>query len=146
MKLKEILEKIQAPKGLTTVIAALHTGDLKPAFSSKADVNTSLKDARNELEKVLAAQEVCGSDWAWWGYEGDKAYWRCLIYLLEAAEITGPDNLPEVKLPPLDGIVMDNCSEIERFGKAVLSKARVQTCKESLDELKKGLSELSKGI
>ena len=43
--------------------------------------------------------------------------WQAVVRLFEAAEITGPDNLPDV-------VVMDAAFHMERFGKQVLEAAR----------------------
>lgn len=123
MKLTEALSKIHAPKGMTTVIAAVMSGDFKPIRDQSA-VGVGLEEARSNLAKVKEMQSNCGSDWAWWGYEGDVAYWSCVISLLEAAELVGPDNLPDVEAPSTDGVVMDVQSNVEGFGRKVLQLAK----------------------
>jgi hypothetical protein len=48
------------------------------------------------------------------------------VNILEAAEITGPDNLPDVHYDDSPGVVMDLCARQENFGKDVLLAARRQ--------------------
>jgi len=123
MKLEEALSRIHAPKGTTSVIAGMMSGDFGPIRDQSA-VGASLESARLKLKSALDAQNSATSDWAYWGYAGDVAYWRCAVSLLEAAAITGTENLPDVPMPKLDGVVMDVQYNLEKWGAAVLAQAR----------------------
>lgn len=125
MKLADAINSISAPVGMTSAIAALHTGNLAPV-SGQSAVDSSLQTARGKLAEVTEAQRTCGSDWAWWGYEGQVAYWRAVVSLHEAAQLVGHDNLPDVAAPSGGGVVMDLCAKVERFGQEVLKLAREQ--------------------
>jgi len=87
----------------------------------------TLDQARAQLALVLEAQDRCTSDHAYWGHEGQRAYWVAVVDVLTAAAITGPDDLPDVELPSGGGIVMDSCSRLEAFGRQVLELARQQS-------------------
>lgn len=123
MKLSEALSKIHAPKGVTSIVAGAMSGDFDSIRHQNA-AGVSLESARAKLRAAEEAQNKATSDWAYWGYAGDVAYWQCAVSLLEAAEICGADNLPDVPMPKLEGVVMDVQYEVARWGAAVLAKAR----------------------
>ena len=123
MTLEEALRKIHAPKGVTSMIAGVMAGDFDPIREQNAS-GVALEEARNRLKKIKESQANCKSDWAFWGYEGDKAYWQATIFILEAAEITGPENLPEIEAPSGRGVVMDVCHQVEQFGVQMLKAAK----------------------
>lgn len=124
MKLEEALNKIGGPtRGISSVIAGLMSGNLAPIGGDKF-VAESLAQARAKLEENRKAQRECKSDWAYWGYQGDISYWETVVSLLEAAEIVGPDNLPDVPFDNSAGVVMDICARQERFGEEVLRLSR----------------------
>ena len=123
MNVDEALSRIHAPKGQTSIIAGLMSGDTDSIQSQNA-VGASLETARRKLEDVKTAQRNCGSDWAYWGYEGDIAYWSAVVLILEAAELVGADSLPDVDAPRTDGVVMDVCSRVQGFGREVLRLAK----------------------
>jgi hypothetical protein len=119
VKLSDILPRLGPVIGFSSLLGA------PGSVSSRQELNPTLEQAQAQLDKVLTAQRNCQSDYAYWGYEGQKAYWRCLVDLCKAAEITGPDNLPDVALPKLEGqIVMSACGNMESFGRAVLAAAK----------------------
>jgi hypothetical protein len=85
----------------------------------------TLGGAYEALAHTQDRQKNCGSDAAYWGYEGQRAYWQTVVYLFEAAEITGPDHLPDVQMPDLSNqVVMDAAYHMEQFGKTVLKTAQ----------------------
>lgn len=130
MKLSDILPKIHAPKGVTTVMAAVMSGDCDSIKGGDA-VGKSLEEAKAELKKAKTNIDNCTSDWSYWGYAGDLAYWRATCALLEAAKLVGADNLPDVPLPDMEGgVVMDIQAKLEHFGEEVLSKAKEIVTKE----------------
>lgn len=105
------------------MIAGLMSGDVAP-ISGGTHVGQSLAEARDQLAKVIQAQRDCKSDWAYWGWQGDISYWTAVVSLLEAAEITGPDALPDIPFESKGGVVMDVCAEQERYGRRMLEAAR----------------------
>lgn len=123
MTLQEALSQIHGPVGQTTLIAGILDGDLSSA-KRREIVGTSLKDARDHLEAVRKAQSECKSDYAFWGYEGEKAAWEAAVKILEAAEIVGPDDLPDVPLEMGGGVVMDECAKLDRWSAEVLRLAK----------------------
>jgi len=125
MKLSDALSKFGPVRGVTSMIAGLMSGDVAPINGGKR-VTESLAEARVTLEKNKKAQLDCKSDWAYWGYQGDISYWQAVVALLEAAELVGEDNLPDVPYDDSGGVVMDICSRQEQFGEQVLNEARKQ--------------------
>lgn len=124
MTLREVLAKIHAPKGVTSLVAGVMSGDFGPIRKQSA-VGVSLDEARAKLARVEQAQRDCQSDWAYWGYMGDIAYWRAVVDILTAADLVGPDNLADVPAPT-GVVVMDLCAATERYGRAILAAARRQ--------------------
>lgn len=131
MNVQEALSQIHAPKGMTSVIAGVMSGDFDPIRDQSA-VGSSLSEARKKLEAVVEAQRNCGSDWAWWGYQGDISYWKAVVSILEAADLVGADKLPDVPAPKRDGVVMDVCAHVERFGTEILRQAKESPAPEGL--------------
>lgn len=124
MKLEEALNKMGGPtRGFTSMLSALRGGDLKSVSGGKR-AEESLPDARKKLEDYKQAMFNAKSDAAYWGYMGDVSYWTAVVALLEAAEIVGPDNLPDVAYDETPGVVMDMCARQERFGQEVLRLSR----------------------
>lgn len=123
MNLQEALSKMSVPQGMTSMLSAVMSGDFDP-IAHKTAVGVSLAAAREHLAARKHAQEHCESDWAYWGYEGEIAYWNAVVNVLEAAELVGADKLPDIPAPRTDGVLMDVCSYVERYGQAVLAAAK----------------------
>jgi len=124
MKLSDALRDFGPCRGQTSVIAALLGGGDVKSVTGEPRKGESLKEARAQLARYEEAQEACRSDAAWWGYMGDISYWRAVISLLEAAELVGADNLPDLPYTVQGGFVMDICSRQESWGKEVLEAAK----------------------
>lgn len=123
MKLKEALGKIAPVVGMTSLIAAPSSISDERATPSD-EVTGLLEYSASQLAKVQEAQDNAQSDAAYWGYEGQRAYWQAVVYIAQAAEKVGPDNLPDVEAPDLsNGVVMDLCARMERWGKQILEAA-----------------------
>jgi len=127
MKLEDCLNHIRPIKGITSVIDAFLSGDFNPV--SDIEVTSNLKKMQTELSEVKEAQENCQSDGAYWGYQGQKSYLQSIVYLLKAAKLVGKDHLPYVRYPKLDGLVMDSCYDMEKFGQDVYEKAKLKAKK-----------------
>lgn len=124
MNLNEAIGAISAPMGMTSLIAGLLGGD-RGSLERKSALGSDLDAARERLGRVQDAQSKCQSDAAYWGYEGEIAYWKAVVSLHEAAALVGPDNLPDVVAPVNNGMaLMDLCARVEQFGKAVLDAAK----------------------
>lgn len=121
MRLNDVVGKLAPVVGLSSMIGApgsVRLGQIDPD-------RITLGGAHEALANVKNLQDNCGSDYAYWGYEGQRAYWQAVVYLFEAAKITGPDELPDVAFPDLSNkVVMDAAFYIERFGKEVLAAAQ----------------------
>lgn len=117
MKLSHVLGQLEPVVGLTSLIAA------PESIGTAARGIPNLGAARDHLTRARSAQAACKSDAAYWGYVGQIAYWRTVVNLLLAAEITGPGDLPDVPLPERGGVVMDMASDLENFGVRVARAA-----------------------
>jgi hypothetical protein len=123
MKLNDVLNQLAPVVGFTSLVAAPES----VRIDQPDPLRITLGGAYEALAHVTIRQKNCGSDAAYWGYEGQRAYWQSVVYLLEASKITGPDDLPNVELPDLSNrVVMDAAYLIEQFGKQVLEKANAQ--------------------
>lgn len=127
MKAKEALESVWPVKGMTTMISGILSRDWDSIRGPGEEATSSLLQVEAALERANDAQANCKSDAAYWGYMGDISYLRATRDILKAIEICG-DDLPDVPKPNRDGVVMDLCSQIERFGSKILrlAKARAQ--------------------
>lgn len=134
MKLEDALKPLAPVRGVTSIVDALLSGNLDPV-AGKARVGETLIEAKQKLEAAQTSQSNCGSDAAWWGWQGDISYWRTIVNILEAAQITGPDNLPDIQFVPKGGVVMDQMAGQERYGRAMLEAARNSVTPEQQQQL-----------
>ncbi len=119
MRLDDVLQKIGPLVGVSSLLGA------PESVGTRRVTAPTLPEARAQLDRLRKAQETCGSDAAYWGYEGQAAYAKTLVSLLEAAEITGPDNLPDLPPPDLGGkVLMDACSDLTQWGARLLRQAK----------------------
>jgi hypothetical protein len=119
MQLSEVYTHLTPITSLTIAIGAPET------LGVKAVTLPTLEQAEAALDTAEKAQDNAGSDYAYWGYEGQRSYWACMVSLLKAAAITGPDNLPDVPVPDFSGdVVMDAAYHMEQFGERVLRLAQ----------------------
>jgi hypothetical protein len=123
MHVKDVVAKIGPVVGASSMIAALLGGDVS-SVNGKQQTEGSLADAKKHLAQLIHAQNTCQSDYAYWGYMGQISYWRAIVDILTAADLVGADNLADVPYDDSPTIVMDACSRIENYGKAVLSQAK----------------------
>lgn len=124
MKFDDVMNQLAPVVGLTSAIAAPSSvrseGAPGPAVT--------LGGAREALAHVEQQQRGCKSDAAYWGYQGQVSYWRAVVSLLQAAEITGRDDLPDVPLPDLaNRVVMDSTYLMEKWAESVLDAVTPST-------------------
>lgn len=129
MKLQEALKLAQCPMGLTSIVSGLLSGDTA-SITRQDTVKLSREEVEKQIVGVRLAQEHCGSDAAWWGYNSQLATLKATRDILEAAELVGAENLPDVTPPETDGVVMDIQFNIENFGRNLLAEARRVLAKE----------------
>lgn len=122
MNLETAIKSIHSVKGFTSVVEALLGGD-KDSIKDQSAVGKSLVEAEAELARVRKAQTECKSDAAYWGYQGDASYWSAVVNLLKAADLVGPDDMPDIEFTKWGGVVMDECSKVEDFGRRMLIAA-----------------------
>lgn len=122
MKFNDVMEKLTPVVGLTSFIGA--PGSVRSRGAEGEQV--TLGGAHEALAHVQQQQNDAQSDAAYWGYQGQVSYWRAVVSLLEAAELTGRDNLPDIEPDFLDGnyVVMDLCHHMETWAKRVLATAQ----------------------
>lgn len=119
MTLEEALAPIAPVVGLSSLIGA------PSSVSSQQAVAPTLTSARARYEELRDAMNNAQSDFSYWGYAGQVSYWKAVVDILEAAELAGADNLPDVEPPRQGGVVMDQMSLIERYGETILREARL---------------------
>jgi len=122
VKLTEIMSKLNPVVGFTSAIAAPSSVREHGAAADQV----SLGGAQEALAHAEHMQAEAKSDAAYWGYQGQVSYWRAVVNLYRAAEITGPDDLPDIEPTFLDGnyVVMDLCHYMEKWAESVLEAAR----------------------
>jgi hypothetical protein len=123
MKLEKMLSQISAPKGMTSVISGIMNDDFSVLPHQKG-VGASIKRAKEEVKKHEKQLRECQSDWAYWSILGDISYWRCIKNILEAADIVGEDNLPDIYFKQDGIVVMDAIGKVEKYGEEVLKEAK----------------------
>lgn len=121
MKLSDVMDRLAPAVGLSSLIGAPESVRAEGAQAEQV----TLGGAREALAHAEHMQAGALSDYAYWGYQGQVSYWRAVVSLLEAAEITGPDNLPEIAPTFLDGnhVVMDLCHHMETWARSVRDAA-----------------------
>lgn len=121
MKLDEIMRKLEPVVGISSAIGAPDSVRLGGADADRV----SLGGAREALAHAEHMQAEAKSDAAYWGYQGQVSYWRAVVNLYEAAELVGPDNLPDIEPTFIGGnyVVMDLCHHMETWAKSVLTAA-----------------------
>lgn len=122
MTAKEAIESIRAPKGTSTIMGAVLNESYDPIQSPNA-CGLTLKQAEHNYHIALEKRNNCGSDWAYWGYQGDVSYWSAVVDILKAVELVGENKLPDIRLnSSRDKCVMNACADIEEFGRKILKE------------------------
>ena len=124
MTTQEAIGAIHAPKGMTSILAGISTGDFSVLPHEKGK-NADLEKAAEMVKMHQKQLDECKSDWAYWSILGDLSYWQAIHNILEAGELVGNNNLPYVAAPNTEGcVVMDAIGKVADFGKEVLDKAK----------------------
>lgn len=124
MTVHEAINNIHAPKGLTSILAGISTGDFS-VLPHKNGLNADYEKAKEMVVKHTKQLNECTSDWSYWSVLGDLSYWEAIQNILEAATIVGENNLPDIPKPDMEGlVVMDSISCVERYGKAILNAVK----------------------
>lgn len=124
MRLDDLMSKLRPVVGLSSLIGAPSS---VRGIGADAD-RVTLGGAREALAHVEAQMIAATSDAAYWGYQGQVSYWRAVVKLYEAAELTGPDDLPDIEPDFLEGdhVVMDLCHRMETWAGWVLDAAKAR--------------------
>lgn len=122
MKLSSVFANLELPKNATFALKAPNSVGVKPKSIPPSAV------IRKRITAMNNCAGSCASDAEFWGYETQAAYYRCLLNLVKAAEITGADNLPDVAIPVFGGEnPEDDVARLEGFGRQVLAAAESQS-------------------
>jgi hypothetical protein len=125
LKLKDVVDKLYVPLGLTSIISGIMGGDFESIRGGSKELNFSLSQARKKRDAIKKGMDNAKSDASYWGWWSQHCYWVCMCDLLEAAKITGINDLPDVPLTDIKNkVVMDAGAVLEEFGKKVLAKAQ----------------------
>lgn len=128
MTVNEAISKIHAPKGLTSILSGLASGDYSVIPHDKG-IGADLIVAKEQVAKLQKAIDDCKSDWAYWSILGDLEYWKAVHNILEAGTING-GVLADVEAPNMEGlVVMDAIGRVADFGKKVLTETRALAVK-----------------
>ena len=123
MNVKEAIDMIYAPKGVTSVIAGIGNGDFS-VLNNQKGIEASFAKAEEMTAKYQKQLDECKSDWSYWSILGDLAYWKAVKNILEAGTLNDGE-LANVEAPDLKNcVVMDAISKVEKFGQKVLHETR----------------------
>lgn len=126
MDVQTALSKIKGPIGFSSLVAGLMGND-PHGLERASPVGATLEQAKAKLQAVQKAQNECKSDYAYWGYEGERSAWEAAVNILTASDLVGADNLADVEYHPGGGVVMDECAKLTRWSKTVLEAAQRNT-------------------
>lgn len=125
MTTQQAIQAIHAPKGMTSVLSGIMSGDFS-VLPHEGGKDSDLYTATKMVGGYQKQLNECESDWSYWSILGDLEYWRAIHKILQAAELVGNDSLPDVAPPNLDNcVVMDAISKVQSFGDEILRKAKV---------------------
>lgn len=129
MTIQEAINSIHAPKGVTSIIAGVMSGDYSVMYEQKG-LEADLQKANEQVAAYQKNLDECKSDWSYWAILGDLEYWKAVRNILEAGAINN-GILADVPKPNFDGlVVMDAIGRVEDFGEAVLRETK-KLCKPS---------------
>lgn len=121
MKLHDMLASFSAPKGVTSILAGLSTGDSSVLPHQNA-LTASREHAEQMVVKYDQAINECKSDWAYWSIMADKIYWEASLNILKGAELVGADNMPDIPFEDKGGVVMDAIFHVQQYGESILAE------------------------
>lgn len=123
MTIKEAIDKIYAPKGMTSVIAGISTGDFS-VLNDQKNIEISHNKAKEMIKKYKKDLKNCKSDWSYWSILSDLSYWEAIENILHAGTLN-KGILADVKAPDLQNCgVMDAISKVLQFGREVLAETK----------------------
>lgn len=122
MTLQQALSNISAPKGFTSLVNSLITGDLSNIDTPdiKKLSNTEIADKVKELQQKLAD---CKSDSEHWSILSNITYCNTVILIKSAADLVGENNLPDVPPPELKTMLMVAIENLENYGKNIYKQS-----------------------
>ena len=123
MTVKEAINSIHAPKGVTSVLAGVSAGDFS-VLNDQKGIEATFEKAEKMISKYQTQLNECKSDWSYWSILSDLGYWKSIKNILEAGRLNNGE-LAEVEPPDLKNcVVMDAIGRVEDFGRKVLSETR----------------------
>lgn len=118
MKLSEILAQIEAPKGLSSVLAGISQSDYT-VLPHMDGLTAKLSIAEEKVAQYEKQINECQSDWYYWSILGDLSYWRAVLNILRGADLVGENNMPNMPYEKKGMVVMDVIGNLEDYGKSV---------------------------
>ena len=123
MTVEEAIDKIHAPKGVTSVISGLLSGDYS-VLNDQKGIEASFEKAEEMVAGYEKKLKECKSDWSYWSILGDLEYWKAVKNILEAGKLNN-GVLADVAAPDLkNGVVMDLIGKVTSFGEEVLKQTK----------------------
>ena len=124
MTVQQAISNIHAPKGMTSIISGVMSGDYSVLPHDKG-VDADLAKAKEMVAQSKKQLDECKSDWSYWSILSDLEYWKAIENILQAAVLVGENNLPDIPKPDMEGlVVMDAISKVSKYGDAILSEAK----------------------
>jgi hypothetical protein len=120
MKLDDVFGILEPP---VSYAAKKHA----PGFIGKSVSSTTVSEAQGRIKGLMRIQATATSDAEIEAIVGRITYWRTLIDVLHAADLVGPDNLPDVPVPIQGNAdIHKECERLSDFGQSVLRQAKAQ--------------------
>jgi hypothetical protein len=121
MNIQEALQRLGPPPvGFSSMIAAPNSVSGEGAEKTP---QITIAQVNEKLEQLGTSLRACKSDAEYWGYAAQESYWKAVHSMLEAAEITGPEDIPDLPAPKLNGVLMDMMGQQEAYGRRILECA-----------------------
>lgn len=123
MKLEDALSKINPPKTLGSLINS--TLGYNEIIQHESPAGKTLEEAHAHRDMAIDRMANSNSESEYWNYQGELSAWQAACDVLEAAELVGPDNLPDITYPKkLGPDITSACAQLEGWGQNVLYEAQ----------------------
>lgn len=125
MNLHETISQLVAHKGMTSSLYLLQQNEFEAAMPHQRAMGKTREEIQEKIKEYQFKIDDCRSDAAYWGYLAELTYWQTVDRLHQVATLLGPDQLPDVEIPHLDGAypIMDIIAKLETFGLMVYHEA-----------------------
>lgn len=121
--LAALLRTLKPPQSVTTLL-----GSISNKAYTYSHLTGSINKLSRKINKLKELQDTAPTDAAWWWYNGQSCYLKCVRDLYKAAKLVKADNLPFVKPPELFNRSLDGAQhDLEKWGAAILEAARKES-------------------